>query len=129
MMHSATARELGKIQTFLLSRLLEHSGELPPELLYHYRDSHGLLGIINTRTLWATQFQYLNDSAEFIYANELMKEAIAEEPEGPLGSARARLRRSILEAQLADRDEFDDSDETHWLEQQFVTSFPNGVMG
>lgn len=36
-----------------------------PELLYHYTNQVGLLGILNSRSLWATRIHYLNDSQEF----------------------------------------------------------------
>jgi hypothetical protein len=122
MISVATAEELGEIQKFLRNRLLERSGEQrPPGTLYHYTDSNGLLGIVKNRALWATHVQYLNDSSEFIYARDLMKEVVAKAAEGVPGSPRARLRHSILE----DRDEIEDSDENedNWFEEQFVTCF------
>lgn len=33
--------------------------------LFHYTDTHGLMGIINSRSLWATDINFLNDSDEF----------------------------------------------------------------
>ncbi|MDH1261973.1 DUF2971 domain-containing protein [Pseudomonas sp. GD03944] len=33
--------------------------------LFHYTDTHGLMGIINARALWATDINFLNDSNEF----------------------------------------------------------------
>lgn len=33
--------------------------------LFHYTDTHGLMGIINSRALWATDINFLNDSDEF----------------------------------------------------------------
>lgn len=38
--------------------------------LYHYTDARGLLGIIETRALWATDFRYLNDGKELLYPYE-----------------------------------------------------------
>lgn len=43
------------------------AGGLPP-MLYHYTDADGLLGIVKTRTLWATDVQFLNDGSELVYA-------------------------------------------------------------
>ena len=34
-------------------------------LLYHYTNQTGLLGIVETRELWASKIQYLNDTTEF----------------------------------------------------------------
>lgn len=36
-----------------------------PELLYHYTDQKGLLGIIENKCLWATHSQFLNDLSEY----------------------------------------------------------------
>ncbi len=41
-----------------------------PEILYHYTNESGLLGILQSRHLWATAIEYLNDSAELVYARE-----------------------------------------------------------
>jgi hypothetical protein len=35
-----------------------------PDELYHYTGIHGLKGIINSQTLWATHYRYLNDTEE-----------------------------------------------------------------
>ena len=36
----------------------------PPRHLFHYTDSHGILGILKSKTIWATETQYLNDERE-----------------------------------------------------------------
>ena len=38
----------------------EAAAENPPAVLHHYTSSDGLLGIIQTRELWATNVLYLN---------------------------------------------------------------------
>lgn len=48
----------------------------PPPRLYHYTSQRGLLGILSSNSLWATRIQYLNDSAEFVHALGLWKEAL-----------------------------------------------------
>ena len=42
-----------------------------PKTLFHYTDARGLLGILTTHTLWATEFRFLNDEQEATYAREL----------------------------------------------------------
>lgn len=37
----------------------------PEGLLYHYTDQKGLLGILDSKSIWATHVRYLNDSSEF----------------------------------------------------------------
>lgn len=39
-----------------------------PVALYHYTDEKGLLGILRDECIWATDTEYLNDSAEIVYA-------------------------------------------------------------
>ncbi len=48
----------------------------PDKPLYHYTTQSGLLGIIRTRTIWATHTQYLNDRREFLHAVDLVREEI-----------------------------------------------------
>ena len=55
------------------------ANEAKPELLYHYTDQKGLIGILQSRNIWASHIRYLNDSSEgklFIKRfSELLKEA------------------------------------------------------
>jgi hypothetical protein len=39
-----------------------------PEVVYHYADASGFMGILKTNSLWATDFRYLNDTQELNYA-------------------------------------------------------------
>ncbi len=47
-----------------------------PEILYHYTDQVGLLGIINSQTMWATKIHYLNDSKEVWHAFNITENEI-----------------------------------------------------
>jgi hypothetical protein len=53
-----------------------------PDLLFHYTDAAGLLGIIDSRKLWMTKVQYLNDKSELNYAFDLMREEIDQQKKG-----------------------------------------------
>jgi hypothetical protein len=46
------------------------------EIVWHYTDGPGFLGIIQSATLYATQVASLNDSKETEYATDLFKQAI-----------------------------------------------------
>ena len=46
--------------------------EIPQKPLYHYTSQTGLLGIVRHREIWATNIHYLNDTAEFAHAIELV---------------------------------------------------------
>lgn len=47
--------------------------DIPTERLYHYTTFNGLLGIVNTRTLWASDIRYMNDSAELKHTVDLIR--------------------------------------------------------
>lgn len=49
-----------------------------PELLFHYTSPEGMLAILKSRCIWATDIKYMNDSAEFDYALELVKSKISQ---------------------------------------------------
>jgi hypothetical protein len=49
-----------------------------PAKLYHYTSQQGLLGILKSNTLWATEIRYLNDASEYIYGTDLIKSIITE---------------------------------------------------
>ncbi|HLV00673.1 MAG TPA: DUF2971 domain-containing protein [Acidobacteriota bacterium] len=48
----------------------------PPDVLYHYTSPAGLIGIIETRQIWATDINYLNDAHEFWHALEIASQAL-----------------------------------------------------
>jgi hypothetical protein len=45
-----------------------------PPVLYHYTDAAGLLGMLNTRRLWATNSGFMNDPTEMEYAARIVRE-------------------------------------------------------
>ncbi len=45
-----------------------------PPLLYHYTDHDGLVGVIESKALWATEVSYLNDLTEGVYGRGLLAE-------------------------------------------------------
>ncbi|HXM43255.1 MAG TPA: DUF2971 domain-containing protein [Bryobacteraceae bacterium] len=53
------------METGILNDLLSHK---PTAALYHYTTQEGLLGIINSKEIWATHSQYLNDTREYRHA-------------------------------------------------------------
>jgi hypothetical protein len=69
-----------------------------PELLYHYTDVTGLIGICSSASLWATNLRFMNDAKELSHAGQLMLEV--------LGRARARAsepgQHSVIDAVEAD---------------------------
>jgi len=45
-----------------------------PNILWHYTSGPGLIGIVETATLWATQVSCLNDQSEIMHAAGLLRE-------------------------------------------------------
>jgi hypothetical protein len=63
-----------------IQRLLpELDAEPLPEVVYHYTDTAGLLGIVRSGTLWATDYRFLNDSSEVSYIFRLAAEVVRDE--------------------------------------------------
>lgn len=50
--------------------------EKPQERLYHYTSFSGLLGIVGSRSLWASDIRYMNDSAELKHTADLIRAEI-----------------------------------------------------
>lgn len=44
---------------------------IPSLILHHYTSGDGVLGIVESDSVWATRIQYMNDSKEFSHAIEL----------------------------------------------------------
>ncbi|HKQ39920.1 MAG TPA: DUF2971 domain-containing protein [Verrucomicrobiae bacterium] len=71
----STATTLEKQATKLEQLWLElHSKR--PEVLYHYTDAQGLLGMLNSHKLWATNRRFMNDPTEAEYAANTIRNVV-----------------------------------------------------
>jgi hypothetical protein len=61
-----------------LFRRLRAATSPPPSVVYHYTTPQGVLGIVDSKALWATDIRFLNDSHEYRYALEMTREELAE---------------------------------------------------
>lgn len=52
--------------------------DIPLGTLYHYTTFSGLLGIVRSRTLWASDIRYMNDSAELRHTADLIAAEVRE---------------------------------------------------
>lgn len=52
--------------------------DTPQSTLYHYTTFSGLLGIVQSRTLWASDIRYMNDSAELRHTADLIAAEVRE---------------------------------------------------
>ncbi|HEX3877499.1 MAG TPA: hypothetical protein VHW24_10970, partial [Bryobacteraceae bacterium] len=48
----------------------------PPRRVYHYTTVEGLFSILKTRTLWATDVSYVNDTSEYVYADKVLRNVL-----------------------------------------------------
>jgi len=61
----------------LTHRLTDHSDEANlPDELFHYTSAEGLIGIIDSRVLWASDMLCLNDASEAEYATQMITDAV-----------------------------------------------------
>ena len=71
--------------------------DAPPEILYHYTDQAGLLGILATGELWATKVQYMNDATEFGFSLGLAREILSQRLDNDLHDKNREIFRWILD--------------------------------
>lgn len=48
-----------------------------PDLVYHYTDAAGLVGMLTNGAIWATDYRFLNDRSEFEHTRKIGKEQSA----------------------------------------------------
>jgi hypothetical protein len=63
------------------------------DLLWHYTTPEGLMGIIESNALWATDIFYLNDSAEFMHGINIAREIIKQKISSLDGDEKKHLGR------------------------------------
>lgn len=44
-------------------------------MLYHYTSQHGIAGIVQSQSIWATHVMYLNDTSEFVHGISFAEDA------------------------------------------------------
>jgi len=73
-----------------------------PEVLYHYTDAAGLLGIFEGGRVWATHCRFLNDTSEIGYSKAMVRSLIQERLNDDKMSKFNSLYSSILRYQEVD---------------------------
>ena len=75
--HTYTERDF---QPFaIIQEILEN--QKPPDVLYHYTGTAGLVGILESSTLRLSHVSYLNDRSEMVYAKELIADVVRQRRE------------------------------------------------
>lgn len=112
------------------------------QLLYHYTDAAGLVGILESHSLWATHTGYLNDPSELGYFNQVLDDAINELSEELDRSIAGRVmsgvrtpfvERSLFHSYVASLSA-DDASASQWLAygdhgMGFAIGFNKAVLG
>lgn len=91
------------------------TAEQLPELLYHYTDSRGFLGIVESKKLWASSIRHLNDSAEYHHVIDIMQSAVRLMEDG-LSSSEKSLLQNLLARRLGQPSAFS----TNYLQEMTV---------
>lgn len=61
--------------------VMAHLASPIPDTLWHYTTYGGFQGIIHSKTIWATEYRFLNDSEEFTHARMLAEKLVETLPE------------------------------------------------
>jgi hypothetical protein len=69
--------------------------DIPKETLYHYTTFAGLMGIVRSQMLWASDIRYMNDSAELKHTADLIRMEITQRITA--GYAKPNLLNQFLE--------------------------------
>lgn len=59
-------------------RRLNLTSKRSPEFVYHYTTLEGFVGIVQSRSIWLSDYSYLNDKRELTHGVETIREVIAE---------------------------------------------------
>jgi Protein of unknown function (DUF2971) len=93
---SATSGKLIPIEEAFLGRL---SRSQPPETIFHYTTAAGVLGIVKSNRLWASDVLYMNDSTEVEYGRQLIIEvaaAVGGEAKSPMAQTLCKSIDTVL---------------------------------
>lgn len=86
-----------------LSSSLQSTQPAPPELLFHYTNSGGLIGILRSSRLWATNFRFLNDNSEVAYGVTMFESIVKDR----LADSKNEIISKFLERTLCTANAFD----------------------
>lgn len=69
----------------------------PPDVLYHYTTQSGILGILQSDSLWATKIHYLNDASEYQLAFDLATDVLQSLLKGEKSTKKRRKVNCLLD--------------------------------
>lgn len=75
----------------------------PPDFLYHYTNAKGLIGMLDSGHIWATNYRFLNDASEVTYAVALFESIVKDRLSRSHGEVVTEfLRRALVTANAFD---------------------------
>lgn len=106
---------------------LQIDGELAdmptaPDIVYHYTDQSGLIGILQTKELWCTHIACLNDASEYTFAKKLYCEMLVALAQDQSQEQRMRDYASWVK-ELLDQEDAEQDNESASVPNCYVTSF------
>jgi hypothetical protein len=75
---------------------LQLETSLPPPIIYHYTSQDGLFGILESKSIWASKIQYLNDEQEFNLGLQVAREVIKEQLQSTPDEVKKRLLNQLV---------------------------------
>lgn len=66
-----------------------------PDVLYHYTTAAGLMGILGSQRLWATNARFLNDPSEIRYALKVVSDTVAKSEKAYLEARKAEATLTV----------------------------------
>jgi hypothetical protein len=70
-----------------------------PEIVYHYTDAAGLIGMLRSNRIWATDYRFLNDQSEIAHTQAITLEIIEQREKTCRNSALKQLYSEVREYQ------------------------------
>lgn len=67
-----------------------------PDIVYHYTDAAGLIGMLNSGQIWMTDYRFLNDKTEYTHTTKVSKSVISELLKKEPTDTQSRLYSTIL---------------------------------
>jgi hypothetical protein len=69
-----------------------------PDIIYHYSSLEGFLGIVKNKSIWMSDYSYLNDSRELMYGIDVVSSAIEEISKTKLKKTSMELLRNLADS-------------------------------
>lgn len=69
-----------------------------PECVYHYTDAAGLIGMLNSGKIWATDYRFLNDRSEIVHTRMMLRDLINSKMRSSPDAIRSKFYAGILES-------------------------------